>query len=95
MIYNFSNNGIKYTKEQVLYINNQIKNGETFNGTFIKSTDPVFYTLKQISHKIKKLIIIDDVVYGDVEFLHNDSGRLAKEIINNDGYFVLDPLIIK
>lgn len=58
----------------------EIGNPETFD---ILISEASQISLSKISHKIKNLTFNDGKVYGDVEFLNNDNGKLAEIFINN------------
>ena len=52
----------------------------------IGNPDTFDTSMSKASHFIKNLSFNDGKVYGDVEFLNNDNGRKACDLINNNGY---------
>lgn len=70
---------IKYS-EEVRRFNKEIENGKISYGSICHYIN--------FSHITKKIEIIGNSIYGDVEFLDNDKGKLCKEIIKYGGYFI-------
>ena len=78
-------NFIKYS-EEVNRFNKEIENGKISYGSICQFEINKRYV--NFSHIIKRLEIIGNSIYGDVEFLDNDKGKLCKEIIKYGGYFI-------
>ena len=50
-------------------------------------------TLSNVSHVIKNFIFDDDIIYAEVEFLNNEQGEIAKELVNNFGYHLFPRIL--
>jgi hypothetical protein len=71
-------------KTQVEKLNERNKICSLFGEIGNPSTGVI--SLSNVSHLIKNLTFIDGKVYGDVEFLNNDNGKRADNLVNNGGY---------
>jgi hypothetical protein len=69
-------------KSSVEKLNNKIHKIGCLYGE-IGNPETFVISLNKVSHYIKNLTFEDGRVYGDIEFLSNENGKLAENFINN------------
>jgi len=73
-------------ERQVKKLNEKLSN--KIGRLFGEIGHPIYFdvSLSKASHSISNLSFSGGKIYGDVEFLSNDNGRKADDLINNKNY---------